>query len=88
MLSNKKFAKLYEDENLGQILVKIDSAEDDGYEAEVRIYFEPKGLGVCSTVFSYDSWDGAEEAFDKVDQELCVKLIEPLLKQLGGLADD
>lgn len=87
-MSDKKFAKLYEDENLGQILVKIDSAESDNHEAEVRIYFEPEGFGVCSTAFSYNSWDDAEDAFDKVDQEICVKIIEPLLEQFGGLASD
>ena len=85
---SKEFAKLYEDTDIGQILVKIDSADSDGHEAEVRIYFEPQGFGVCSTAFSYTSWEDAEKAFDMLDQELCIKIINPLLERIGGFASE
>jgi len=39
------FAKLYETEDHGQILVKLDAG--DVGQPEVRYYFEPKSLGVC-----------------------------------------
>ena len=29
-----------------------------------------------------------EDAFDKVDQEICVNIIEPLLEQFGGLSGE
>lgn len=82
-----KFAKLYEDKAIGQILVKLDSSEEDDQEAEVRIYFEPQGLGVCSTSFHFSSWDDAEEAFDKVNQKLCVDIISEFIKLSGGLVN-
>ena len=68
--------------------MKIDSAESEEHEAEVRIYFEPKGLGVCSTALYLDDWDAAEEAFDKLDEQLCLDIIESLIEQFGGLSDD
>lgn len=87
-MGDKKFAKLFENEETGQILVKIDSAESDEHEAEVRIYFEPDGLGVCNTAFSFNDWEDAEEAFNKVDEQLCLDIIKPLIEQFGGLLGD
>jgi hypothetical protein len=81
-----KFAKLYENESIGQILVKIDSAEDGDNEAEVRIYFEPKGFGVCSTAVLFKDWDAAEEAFEKVEEKLCIEVVEKIVAEFGGLA--
>ncbi|HEP9000241.1 TPA: hypothetical protein VDU89_006973, partial [Pseudomonas aeruginosa] len=43
------FAKLFEFEDLGQVLVMLDRG-DDG--PEVRLYFKPDGLGVCSVACS------------------------------------
>lgn len=43
------FAKLFEFEDLGQVLVMLDRG-DDG--PEVRLYFKPNGLGVCSVACS------------------------------------
>lgn len=79
------FAKLYETD-IGQVLVKLDSAESEEHDAEVRIYFEPKGLGVCSAAFSYDDWDKAEEAFDKVDQDMATAIARDLMDKFGGFA--
>ncbi len=45
----KQFAKLFEFEGLGQVLVMLDRG-DDG--PEVRLYFKPDGLGVCSVACS------------------------------------
>ncbi|EKF8202512.1 hypothetical protein PBR95_000485 [Pseudomonas aeruginosa] len=62
----KQFAKLFEFEDLGQVLVMLDRG-DDG--PEVRLYFKPKGLGVCSVACSNfpggedEQWDHAESGF-------------------------
>lgn len=67
-----KFAKLFYFEEIGQVLVKLDDG-DKG--AEVRVYFQPKNLGVCSMAFTFkpDSeggeWDKAEKAFDLIDED-------------------
>ena len=77
------FAKLYGVGD-GQILVKIDEAEDGA--PEVRFYFQPPGLGVCSMALkfqdSYDGWDKAEAAFEAVTEDSARAAVE---KQLALL---
>ena len=79
------FAKLYETE-LGQILVKQDDG-DDG--AEVRVFFEPEGLGVCSVALNWKQdnnktqWKKADSAFEKMTQEAVTKLVKSTLTELA-----
>lgn len=54
----KQFAKLFEFEDLGQVLVMLDRG-DDG--PEVRLYFKPDGLGVCSVACSNFPGDEDEQ---------------------------
>ena len=77
------FCKLYQTE-LGQILVKMDS--DDDCKAEVRFYFQPKDLGVCSFAMtmkgdSEEDWENAQTAFDQVTEESAVKMVSHLLQK-------
>lgn len=59
------FAKLFESETYGQIAV-IKQTNDDG-DPEIRFYFQPPGLGVCSNALSFG--DGNEdESFDLQDK--------------------
>jgi hypothetical protein len=83
------FAKLYEKEDLGQLLIKLDSG-DEG--PEVRFFFEPKGLGVCTVALSWakleedKAWDKAEEVFDKMaDEEAAWRIVEKPMKEMGSL---
>ena len=48
--SDLPFAKLYENQDYGQILVLLEEDEED---SEVRFYFQPEGMGVynCSLPF-------------------------------------
>jgi hypothetical protein len=80
------FAKLF-DTDIGQVLVKIDSAQEERFEAEVRIYFEPKGFGVCNTAFSFSDWDAAEAAFELVDACKALEIVTPFIKQMCGLGE-
>lgn len=70
------FAKLFGDDK-NQILVKIDSS--DVGSPEVRFYFEPKGLGVCSMAigFSEDDagWDKAEACFASMDEDKATRIV-------------
>ena len=72
------FAKLYDTE-VGQILVKIDDG-DDG--AEVRFYFEPEKLGVCSIAITWGQddketqWKKADAAFEKITKDVATKLVK------------
>ena len=78
------FAKLYETE-LGQILVKLDEG-DKG--AEVKVYFEPEGLGVCSIDFNWESetsemqWEKAEKAFKLMTKYSCLVAVKEVVSKL------
>ena len=85
------FAKLFKFDDIGQVLVKIDEEENG---VEVRVYFQPKGLGVCSTAFNFkptadkDENDVAEEVFESIDEEKAYKIVKGVLKTIpSSLAD-
>lgn len=75
------FAKLFETE-IGQVLVKIDEKDNT---PEVRIFFEPDGLGVCSVALEFkddesgNAWDKADNCFEKTDQDVAVSMIKKVL---------
>jgi len=79
------FAKLYNDTQAGQILVVIDSG-DSG--PEVKISFEPQGLGVCSTSLEFtdddegEAWDKAQRAFDLFSLEQAEGYVLNVIKEL------
>ena len=79
-----KFAKLYETE-LGQILVKQDEGEKG---AEIKIYFTPEDLGVCSVGLNWPKdnnetqLEKADSAFEKMTKESALALVSKFLKQL------
>ena len=64
------FAKLFRNEEVGQVLVMLDTG-DEG--PEVQFHLKPKGLGVCVIKLGFpdtdDGWEMAEEAFSKVTEE-------------------
>jgi len=79
------FAKLYETEEYGQILVKLDT--NDEMNPEVRYFFEPKNLGVCSiaTIYQDDSeksWDSAELIFNDVCIDSAIEMVKTTMKSL------
>lgn len=90
----KQFCKLYEHPEIGQILVKMDS-DDDG-DPEIRFYFTPDGLGVCSCALGFPDTDLGyelqERAFEKIDEESAVSAVRSVLdmeatKILAGSAE-
>lgn len=80
------FAKLYETEEFGQILVKLEQSDGDCVP-EVRIYFQPETLGVCSTAFKYedsdDGWNEAEKYFNEIDQSTAMSTVNGITQQLA-----
>lgn len=81
------FAKLFQFDDIGQVLVKRDT-NDETQEPEVRLYFEPEGFGVCSTAFTFEEGQGedqatkAERAFDLVDEARAHSIITGVLKTI------
>lgn len=85
------FAKLF-NTKAGQILVKKDSEEDG---PEIRIYFEPNGLGICSISFNWSkddemtAWDKVDRTFEMLDEAKCVALVNKTINEMAeaGLTD-
>lgn len=85
------FAKLF-DTKLGQILVKKDTNED--CNPEVRFYFEPENLGVCSIAASSkddseESWDQIDDLFDRIDEERAIETVQGVINSMtdSGLTE-
>lgn len=85
----EKFCKLFETEEYGQILVKLDMNTEDS--PEVRIYFQPEDLGVCSVALTHDDndegWERAEKSFNSVDEEKAKTIVGKLVVALRGNHD-
>lgn len=83
-MSDGSFAKVYRS-GKDQILVKLDGG-DEG--PEVRWFFRPDGLGVCSIAAQFPDtdagWDKAEEVFSKVDEATAISVVE---KAKGSISD-
>ena len=84
----KMFAKLYETEETGQVLLKLAEGEEG---PEVRYYFVPKGLGVCSTALEFKdsekgtAWDKAEAYFNKIDEESAIQMAKAMMLEIGKI---
>lgn len=77
------FAKLYERDGK-QVLVKMDQTAED-FLPEVRFYFQPEGLGVCSSAMTYkddskESWDKCEEYFNSIDEGKAFAFADEIMK--------
>ena len=80
------FAKLFEKDGK-QVLVKIDTDPVD-YNPEIRFFFEPEKLGVCSIAISYKddsdkSWDSADKAFAEVTEEKAFNVADKAIAEIG-----
>lgn len=69
------FAKDFRSEKYGQI-VAIQQSDDDG-DPEIRLFFKPENLGVCSLALGFHDWDKCDQQFERIDLDL----VEQLLKQ-------
>ena len=77
----EEFAKIFDVENVGQILVLHKGNEDNA--PEVRFFLNPEGLGVCSLAVTASDTDGGwtcmEELFDSMDEEKALAGVKPML---------
>lgn len=87
---NKPFAKLF-GTDAQQILVKLDhSNEMDA--PEVRFFFQPPNLGVCSVAIKWDdnsdaSWDSAETLLETIKESRVRELVDEQLKTLSEVCE-
>jgi len=79
------FAKIFETEKYGQILVKFD--ESDENTPEIRFYFKPTDMGVCSLAAQYKDTEKDRELsrdyFEKVDEFSAIAVIDKAAAALG-----
>lgn len=72
--SANKFAKLFEFDDIGQVLVVIrasneDAAEDgEKFEAKIEISAIPFDIGVFTIRLFYRTWEIADKAFEGIDE--------------------
>lgn len=66
-MATRKFAKLFHDEKYGQILVMLDTNDED--ERCVKFMAQPPGLGICATSVSFRRDADAQATFDGVTIE-------------------
>lgn len=78
------FAKLWGSDG-DQVLVKLDTGPDS--DPEVRIYFQPENLGVCSFALGFhdddSGWDQAEAYFNSMTEEQARGLCNDLMRRVG-----
>lgn len=75
------FAKIFDSSKYGQILAKRDT-NDEG-APELRIFFEPPQLGVCSVALNFPDTDAgydlAQEALERMDAGRAESLVSKAL---------
>ena len=85
------FAKLFYSDQYGQILVKFDDG-DNG--PEVRFYFKPNNLGVCSCALEFTddekdiAWDKAETAFNKIDYDSALSIVSGVVDNIPNIGEE
>lgn len=82
---SETFAKIFESEKHGQILVKVD--ESNTGVPEVRYFFKPEELGICSMAVSFsdtdDGWSSADRLFDTTTIEEAENVVMKIKMSLG-----
>lgn len=80
------FAKLYEVEGVGQILVKLGQGNED--VAAVKIYCQPSGLGVCALSLGFSEWEKAEELFEAIDEAQATRYAQKLIESAQPFCEE
>lgn len=82
------FAKLF-DTDQGQILVKKDASEGREGGPEVRFFFQPEGLGVCSTALGFPDndtgWDAADAVFEDIDEAKAIDIVSNAMAPFSSI---
>ena len=86
---SEDFAKLFNIEGIGQVVVMLQGADETG-NPEIRCFAAPEGLGVCSIAVqtdndSDDTWDRMEALLKSRNEENILPMIKPLLDAANGI---
>lgn len=79
------FAKMFDSEKYGQIVVICQGADDTG-EPEVRFFFQPPSLSVCSLAMKFsdtdDGWGAQEKAFTTLEICTAEKIVGQIIDNI------
>lgn len=78
-----KFAKLFESDKYGQILVTKDT--DDAGAPSIKFSCEPEGYGICSIGAGYSDTDSGWEKRDREFEKITIENAEAGAKAIFGL---
>jgi hypothetical protein len=73
------FCKLYDSPEHKQIIIKLDTNDND--ESEVQLYWVPTGLGVCQMALIFNDTAKAERVFNKITLEIAEEMINQIAPQ-------
>lgn len=82
----EKFAKIFETEKHGQILVMMDTDKES--RPQIKFIYIPTGPGICSTAIGFDdtdtSWNEVKKVFNKFDtEEKVVLFVRPIIEMMN-----
>jgi len=80
-----EFSKIFDSKKYGQILVKADVGEDNA--PEIRYYFKPEKLGVCSVAIGFSDddhgWKLQEHAYQAQTLETSENMVTKAISSFG-----
>ena len=78
--NEKKFAKIFESETYGQILVKQDQSEP---EIEIAVY--PDGFGIVAVTMSHDDFNVSDSVFDNIDIDFAEGIAKSIFETISEI---
>jgi hypothetical protein len=79
-----KFAKIFENKRLGQVIIMKKQTELGA--PELRFFFQPEGFGVCEFAIGFNDQDASEsrfaEAYDEMTPQIAYEIIDGYLKHM------
>lgn len=85
-----KFAKIYENDRLGQVIIMKKQTEIGA--PELRFFFQPDGFGVCEFSIGFNDQDASEsrfeEAFKEMTPQIAYEIIDGYLKHMTAQAGE
>ena len=85
-----KFAKIFENKRLGQVIIMKKQTELGA--PELRFFFQPEGFGVCEFAIGFNDQDASEsrfaEAYDEMTPQNAYEIIDGYLKHMTAQAGE
>jgi hypothetical protein len=85
-----KFAKIFENKRLGQVIIMKKQTELGA--PELRFFFQPEGFGVCEFAIGFNDQDASEsrfaEAYDEMTPQIAYEIIDGYLKHMTAQAGE